>query len=82
MATTYIFDSNIPFENLYSNVKATEPDKYAGTTEETKQIMRDGLKKLNTVEPMVEIPVASGGTRMVKQSEQARINAILATIPH
>ncbi len=28
LATTYIFDSNIPFENLYSNVKATEPDKY------------------------------------------------------
>ena len=28
LATTYIFDSNIPFENLYSTVKATEPDKY------------------------------------------------------
>lgn len=28
LATTYIFDSNIAFEHLYSNVKATEPDKY------------------------------------------------------
>ncbi len=28
LATTYIFDSNIPFEKLYSNVRETEPDKY------------------------------------------------------
>lgn len=28
LATTYIFDSNIPFDHLYANVKATEPDKY------------------------------------------------------
>lgn len=27
-AITYIFDSNIPFENLYPNVKTEEPDKY------------------------------------------------------
>ena len=27
-AITYIFDSNIPFENLYPNVKIEEPDKY------------------------------------------------------
>lgn len=28
LATTYIFDSNIPFEKLYSNVRESEPDKY------------------------------------------------------
>lgn len=27
-AITYIFDSNIPFKNLYPNVKIEEPDKY------------------------------------------------------
>jgi hypothetical protein len=44
--------------------------------------MRDGLQKLNTIEPLVEIPTVNGGTRMVKQSEQVKLNAMLAVIPH
>ena len=83
---TQLINNGVPLKEVSKRVGHTKVSttlkSYAGSTEETKQIMRDGLKMLNTVEPMVEVPVASGGTRMIKQSEQARLNAMLATIPH
>lgn len=83
---TQLINNGVPLKEVAKRVGhskvSTTLKSYAGSTEETKQIMRDGLKKLNTVEPMVEVPVASGGTRMIKQSEQVRLKAMLATIPH
>ena len=83
---TQLINNGVPLKEVAKRVGHTKVSttlkSYAGSTEETKQIMRDGLKKLNTIEPMVEVPVASGGTRMIKQSEQARLNAMLAAIPH
>lgn len=83
---TQLINNGVPLKEVAKRVGHTKVSttlkSYAGSTEETKQIMRDGLKKLNTVEPMVEIPVASGGTRLIKQSEQVKLNAMLATIPH
>ena len=83
---TQLINNGVPLKEVSKRVGHTKVSttlkSYAGTTEETKQIMRDGLKKLNTVEPMVEIPTADGGTRKIRQSEQVKLNSILATIPH
>ncbi len=83
---TQLINNGVPLKEVSKRVGHTKVSttlkSYAGSTEETKQIMRDGLKKLNTVEPMVEIVIATGGTKMVKQSEQARLNAMLSVIPH
>ena len=83
---TQLINNGVPLKEVAKRVGHTKVSttlaSYAGTTEETKQIMRDGLKKLNTIEPMVEIPTADGGTRMIRQSEQVKLNSILAVIPH
>ncbi len=83
---TQLINGGVPLKEVSKRVGHTKVSttlkSYAGSTEETKQIMREGLQKLNTAEPMVEIPTINGGTRMVKQSEQAKLNAMLAVIPH
>ena len=83
---TQLINNCVPLKEVSKRVGHTKTSttlkSYAGSTEETKQIMRDGLLKLNTIEPMVEIPTVNGGTRMVKQSEQMKLNAMLAVIPH
>ena len=61
---------------------STTLKSYAGSTEETKQIMRNGVNSLNTIEPMVEITAGDGSTKLVKQSEYFRLKSILASIPH
>jgi integrase len=83
---TQLINNGVPLKEVSKRVGHTKVSttlkSYAGSTDETKQIMRDGLNKLNTVEPLVEIPTGNGGTRMIKQSEQAKLNAMLAAIPH
>lgn len=83
---TQLINNGVPLKEVSKRVGHTKVSttlkSYAGSTDETKQIMREGLQKLNTAEPMVEIPTINGGTRMVKQSEQAKLNAMLAAIPH
>ena len=83
---TQLINNGVPLKEVAKRVGHTKVSttlkSYAGSTEETKQIMRDGLKKLNTNEPMVEITIEDGKTKTVKQSELAKLNAILAVIPH
>lgn len=83
---TQLINNGVPLKEVAKRVGHTKVSttlkSYAGTTEETKQIMRDGLKLLNTIEPMVEIPTADGGTRKIRQSEQVKLNAMLAAFPH
>ena len=83
---TQLINNGVPLKEVSKRVGHTKVSttlkSYAGSTDETKQIMREGLQKLNTAEPMVEIPTINGGKRMVKQSEQAKLNAMLSVIPH
>lgn len=83
---TQLINNGVPLKEVAKRVGhskvSTTLKSYAGCTEETKQIMRDSLKKMNTIEPVVEVPTADGGTRKMKQSEQAKLNSILAVIPH